>query len=227
MTKYLMTVAIAAFCGSAAVTGMALTSVDSGAGADASGSKLAQPEPAMAPDHPLAAMFQGDPETMMAEWQAAATPGPAHAWLGQFVGSWKTTTSISMGAPEPMVSHGTSTIEWLIEGRFIVQHFEGEMMGMPMTGYGVTGFDNIKHMYVGTWLDSMGTGISLMQGSLDPTAKVQNMIGTMDEPTTGEHGKSILYVTTIIDEDHFRFEAKEILYGEPFAVVTIDYERAD
>jgi hypothetical protein len=36
-----------------------------------------------------------------------------------------------------------------------------------------------------------------------------------------------MYVTTIVDEDHIRFEAREILYGEPFTVFSIDYERAE
>ncbi len=219
MGKYLMTVAVAAFCGSAAVTGLALSSVKAP-------SKAAQPEPAIAPDHPLAAMHQADEAASMEAWAEAATTGPAHAWLGHLVGTWKTSMSINMG-PEPMLSEGTAEIKWLLEGRFLIQEFHGDMMGMPMDGFGISGFDNLKRQYVGTWVDSMGTAITTMMGSLDPSAKILTQIATMDEPTTGEHGKAYMYITTLVDEDHFRFEAREILYGDPFTVFTIEYTRAE
>jgi hypothetical protein len=34
------------------------------------------------------------------------------------------------------------------------------MMGMPMSGFGMTGFDNTRKQYVGTWADTFGTSIS-------------------------------------------------------------------
>lgn len=215
-TRTLPALTIAAFCGAAAVTGLALTAREAGS--------AGRVQPEMAPGHPLASMHQIDEQAAMEAWMAASTPGPAHAWLGQFIGTWSTTMTMQMG-PDSMVSHGTSTFSWLMEGRFLQQDYQGDMMGMPMTGHGVTGFDNGKRQYVGVWLDSFGTGISSMQGSLDPTGKIQTMIGAMDEPTTGEHGKAVMYVTTVIDANHMKFEAREILYGEPFTVFTIDYVR--
>lgn len=213
MNKTLAMATIAAFCGSAAVTGLAL-----------SARSTSQPE--LAPGHPLASVFQQDQQAMMDAWMASAQTGPAHEWLGQFVGTWKTKMSMSMEGQE-MVSEGTATYEWLIPGRFLSQRYEGDMMGAPMSGFGITGFDNLKRQFVGCWVDSMGTGILSMQGSLDPSGKIQSMVGMMDEPMTGEHGKAVLWVTTLIDANHFKFEAREILYGEAWTVFTIEYSRAD
>jgi hypothetical protein len=208
-------VAIAAFCGCALVTGVALT---------AARPEARQPE--LAPDHPLAAQFQFDEAAMMEAMMESGATGPAHEWLGQFIGEWKSTITIHMG-DAPMVSQGTTTWEWLIPGRFIIDRMESEMMGMPMTGVGITGFDNLKRQYTGVWMDSMSTGIMPLQGSLDPTGKVLTMVGDMDEPTTGEMGKPVLFVTTIVDENHIRFDAREIIYGEAFTVFSIEYERAE
>ncbi len=216
INKTLMTIAIAAFCGSAAVTGLALTAAR----------PAAQPEAGVAADHPLAHVMNIDPAKSEAAWMAASMPGTAHAWLGQFIGTWSTKTSMDMGNG-PMVSEGTAEFSWLVEGRFLLQEFNGDMMGMPLQGYGVQGFDNLKRQYVGTWLDSMSTGITMTQGSLDQTGKIMTLVGGMDEPTTGEMNKPVAFVTTVIDDDHMRFEAKELIHGEPFTVFTIDYQRID
>lgn len=216
INKSLMTIALAAFCGSAAVTGLALSTAK----------PASQPEHGVADDHPLAHIMNIDQAKAEEAWMAASMPGAPHAWLGQFIGTWKTKMSMDMGGA-PMVSEGTAKFSWLIDGRFLLQEFNGDMMGMPMQGFGVQGFDNVKRQYTGTWLDNMSTGIMTMQGSLDQTGKVLTLIGGMDEPMTGEMNKPVAFITTVIDENHMKFECKELIHGEPFTVFTIEYERVD
>ncbi|MEZ6235807.1 MAG: DUF1579 domain-containing protein [Phycisphaerales bacterium] len=222
MRKILATIALASFCGSAAVTGLALTAAR----------PAPQPEdggmPQIADDHPLAHIWAKamDEEASMEAWMRASALGPAHEWLGQFIGAWDVTMTINMG-PEPMVTRGHTEYTWLMEGRYLQDNLTSDFMGMPMSGYGISGFDNNRNQFVGIWMDSFSTGISMMYGSLDPTGTILTQVGTMDEPTTGEVGKAYMAVTTIIDEDHFRFEMKEILYGEAMTVMTIEYTRAD
>ena len=215
MRRILATMALASFCGSAAVTGLALTAAR----------PAPQPE-AVADDHPLASMHQIDEAAAMQAWMEASALGPAHEWLGQFIGTWDATMTMHMGE-ETTTAQGRAEFSWLMEGRFVQDDFEGDFMGMPMAGFGITGFDNVRRQFVGIWTDSFSTGISMMYGSLDPSGKVLTMVGAMDEPSTGEMGKAYMAVTTMVDQNTMLFEMKEILYGEPFTVMTIEYTRAD
>ena len=100
------------------------------------------------------------------------------------------------------------------------------MMGMPFKGMGLTTFDNFRKQYVGSWADSMGTSILHMTGSMSPDGKTQTMFTQMDEPTMGEIGKTVKYVTRFVDDNTMNFEAWEVQYGNDFKAFEIEYKRA-
>jgi hypothetical protein len=165
---------------------------------------------------------------MMKKWMDAATPGDAHKKLGDLVGSWDITTSMYMGGPEtePSISKGSAEIIWIMGGRFISQDVKSEMMGMPMTGLGITGYDNMNRKYVSFWIDNTGTGMYTAAGHFNEDGTVLSLYGTTDEPMTGEHGKNVKYVTRFISKDKFVHEIHDLAIGEPNTlVVKIVYER--
>ncbi len=110
---------------------------------------------------------------MMAAWQKAMTPSDGHRRLEPMVGTFKAKTTLVMspGAP-PAVSDGTSVHRWALGGRYVEQRYTGTSMGMPFEGLGYTGYDNIQKKYVGTWMDSFGTGVmsSVSVGKPKPDA---------------------------------------------------------
>ena len=103
---------------------------------------------------------------VMEEWMKIAAPGEHHKHLDYFVGKWKTKTSMYMGGPgsTPMVSEGTSEMKWVLDGRFIMDTHQGSMMGQPYKGIGLTGYDNYRNMYEGSWCSNMGTNYLTMKG---------------------------------------------------------------
>ena len=140
----------------------------------------------------------------------AATPGDAHKRLNPMVGTFDAKVKFwpAPGAP-PTESTGKSVNEWVLGGRFIQQRFEGTMMGAPFSGIGYTGYDNIRHMYVGTWMDSMSTQFMTSSGG-DPDAsgKSWSFTASMMDPVSGEQVSSEERMT-MIDNDHQVFE----MYG--------------
>ena len=125
----------------------------------------------------------------LAQMPPAPKPGPEQALLKRDVGVWDATVEMQgpPGAP-PSVSKGTETVSMTCGGLWQVTEFKGEMMGQPFEGRGTTGFDANKKKYVGTWVDSMTTGLALVEATHDP-AKNQ-MTGTMEAPDpTGAIGK--------------------------------------
>lgn len=181
----------------------------------------------MHPSHPLAKAADADPNEMMQKWMAVNASRPAHEWLGHFVGEWDIEMSMWMdpGAP-PTQSKGHASVSWKFPGKFIQEDFSSDFMGTPYKGFGMTGFDNNRNQFVSMWCDAMGTGMMQMTGSVDPEMKTMCLVGSMDEPMTGEMGKAVMYVVTIHSPDRHSAEMKEIIYGEPFTVMRIDYKRS-
>lgn len=113
-------------------------------------------------------------EEMMKRWQDAMTPGDAHKVLEQFVGSWETESSTWMEGPDkaPSVSKGTAEVKWVLGGRFLQQEMTGEMMGMPMSGIGFSGYDNFKKKYNSFWIDNTATAIYTSEGTINKDGTV-------------------------------------------------------
>ncbi len=166
-------------------------------------------------------------EEMMQLWMEVAAPGEQHAKLGYFVGDWDTVTRMWMAPGQPPAEEtGTATMEWDFGKRFIHQQYDSTMMGMPYHGGGLTGYDNYKKKWVSVWASNMGTNISYMEGTIDQTGKVWSYFGSMDEWMTGEHDKTVKYVTRITGKDTFLFEIHDlaIVPGET-KVIEIQYTR--
>ena len=97
-------------------------------------------------------------------------PGPEHAILKADAGVWDASIEM-LGGPAPAVSKGSETNTLMGNGLWLITDFKGEMMGMPFHGHGTSGWDPAKKKYVGTWVDTMSTGVMVMEGSYDAAAK--------------------------------------------------------
>ena len=156
----------------------------------------------------------------------AATPGPPHKKLAAMAGTFDAKVKMWMepGAT-PTESSGTSTNELILGGRWLQQRFEGSVMGQPFSGVGYTGYDNIRKMYVGTWMDSMSTSIMSSSGNPDGSGKTWMFSGTMMDPVSGEP-VSFDQKMTMIDNDHQLWEMwGPGPDGSPFKMMEISYSR--
>jgi hypothetical protein len=123
-------------------------------------------------------------------WEAYMTPGDMHKWLGSTDGVWSGNVSSWMSPNDsPMVSTATVTSKMTMGGRYQESIYKGTMMGMPFEGKGVLAYDNAKKVFVSTWIDNMGTGVSVMEGKMDDATKTINFEGMMTDPTTGKDAK--------------------------------------
>jgi len=127
-----------------------------------------------------------DPQAMMEMRKKLATPGEPHKLFASLAGSWTTQTKEWMepGKP-PTESTGSAEMKMLLDGRFLYQEFNSQMMGQPFSGIGIDGYDNLRKRYVTAWIDSMGTGIFLMEGTASADGKTITLQGGHDEPGGG------------------------------------------
>lgn len=102
-----------------------------------------------------------------------------HALVTRGAGHWEGTLKMWMGAPDPMVSEAKEDVESLGE-LWTVSHMQTTIMGMPFEGSAVLGYDTDKKAFVGTWIDSMTTHITSMEGRWDAEKKAIVMEYEMD-----------------------------------------------
>ncbi len=145
------------------------------------GAGATQPEKKPEGKAPAAPAGQPNMDEMMKMFQAMAAPGPEHAILKAFDGQWngKVETFGQMAAPP---SDGVMKNSWVLGGRFLRQEWKGEFMKQPFEGLGYWGFDRAKKKWIGTWMDTMGTGAMVMEGDYDAGKKVWTMTGGMTNP---------------------------------------------
>jgi hypothetical protein len=130
---------------------------------------------------------QMDTQAMMEMYQKLATPGEPHKLFATLAGSWTTTTKEWMdpGKP-PTESTGTADMKMLLDGRFLYQEFTSQMMGQPFSGIGIDGYDNLRKRYVTAWIDTMGTGIFMMEGTASADGKTITLKGQHAELGGGQ-----------------------------------------
>lgn len=149
-----------------------------------------------------------DPEQeMMQKWAEYATPGEAHERLAKHVGEWDYTMKWWM-APDapPEESSGTLSASMSMDGRYLVEDWEGTAMGQPFKGHGITGYDNFNQEYVSTWIDNMSTGIMTSTGQYDPAQDALVTTGTFDDIMTGEKDKTMRGISKLLDENTLHVE---------------------
>ena len=121
------------------------------------------------------------PAMTMADWM---TPGEAHQQLVKGVGYWEGTLTMFGEHATPQPIHATETVEAV--GPFWIQsRFTCDFMGQPYVGTGCVGYDPAKKKYVGTWIDSMSSYFSKMEGQKDANG-VLVLHWTAPDETTGK-----------------------------------------
>jgi hypothetical protein len=175
----------------------------------------------------------GNDSQMMAAMMEMAKPGENHKMLEGSVGTWtyKVKWWMSPAAP-PMESSGTCTTKSVMDGRyFISEHTgkmstpgpDGKMMDAVFQGMGTEGYDNAKKKYVASWIDNMGTGIMMMEGTYDPATKTMTYVGE-EQPLPDVKFKMRQTVKTT-DKDHRTLEFFETHGDKEVKVMEIAYTR--
>ena len=143
-------------------------------------------------------------QEMMQRWMTFATPGKAHEALAPRVGSWNVKVRMFMtpGAP-PDESMGTSSQQWVMDGRYIQDTTTGSFQGQPFHGLGLTGYDNMKQIYVTTWIDNMGTGIINGEGRYDSGKRTFEYTAMMPDAMVAQAYVPSRSTETWSDNDHF------------------------
>jgi hypothetical protein len=140
------------------------------------------------------------------EMMKAMMPGPAHQDLAKLAGDY-TTKSSFRPAPdvEPVTSTGTAHLAMILDGRFLAEDNTAEMMGQPVTGKRLLGYNNSAKHYEGTWMYTMATGTMRLKGTSPDNGKTIDFEATVDD---GKTTQKLQIIMKRIDDDHFNITLK-------------------
>lgn len=128
-----------------------------------------------------------DSAAMAKAWMQYSTPGDMHQWMASTDGVWSGEVKSWM-APDapPSTAPVTITNKTIMGGRYQQSTYKSTMEGQPFEGMGMLAYDNTKKKFINTWVDNMGTGIMVMEGTMDQATKTMTLEGNMTDPTTGK-----------------------------------------
>ena len=166
-----------------------------------------------------------DMQAMIEAYQKQSIPGAPHKQLASLEGNWTTQTKEWMEPNKsPRESTGSCEMKMLLGGRFLQQECSGNMMGQPFSGIGISGYDNIGGKYVSTWMDSMATGIFMMEGTASANGKTLTLRGEHEAPNGGHMKHRAVW--RIADRDNQTFEMYGTHQGsEEMKMMEITYTR--
>ena len=188
----------------------------------------AQPAPAPG-GQPSAA----DLQKMMAQMMELAKLNENHKLLGSLAGTWTYDIKMWMNpdpnAP-PQQSKGTAVRKPMMDGRYFIGEFtgkmqmpgpDGKMKDMTFKGMSFEGYDNAKQKFVSSWIDNMGTGIMMSEGTYDPATKAFTYTSEI-EMIPGMKQK-VREVIKIVYNNHHTFGWYEDRGGQEAKTMEINY----
>ena len=145
-------------------------------------------------------------QAMMDAMEKFGIPGPEHQKLQDSVGAWTVESKMwtDPSAP-PHVSKGSAVFRMILGGRYLQYDYDGKAENMPFAGYGITGYDRFNKKYRSLWMDTMGTGFYLTEGTCDAAGKVCTETGVWDDPSSSGKIK-VRNVSTHVTKDKFIME---------------------
>lgn len=185
------------------------------------------------PQTPAPATGAPNDKEMMAKMMELAQPGENHKLMGELAGNWNYKIKFWM-APDapPSEASGTAVRKPMFGGRYYQMDVkgtmdmpgeDGKMKKMQFQGMSIEAYDNVKQKFVGSWVDNMGTGIMMSEGTYDPTSKSFTYTSEM-EPVPGMKTK-VREVVTMDDKDHHKMEWYENRGGQEVKTMEINYTR--
>ena len=158
-----------------------------------------------------------------------------HKLLADMNGNWNYTIKMWMNPDpnaKPQESKGIATRKNIMSGRYVMMDVsgkmqmpgeDGKMKDIQFKGMAVEGYDNVKKKFIGSWIDNMGTGIELSEGTYDPATKTFTYTSEM-EPMPGMKTQ-VREVLKVADNNHMLLEWYENHGGQERKTMEIAYTR--
>lgn len=121
------------------------------------------------------------------------SPGSEQAFLAKRAGEY---TRVIRFVGQDGEWTGTSKISVILGGRFILEENRDTVMGRPVEGTRLWGYNNVTKQYEAAWMYTMSTAITKLTGTSEDGGKTVEYTSTADEPRLHARVRQT-------DDDHF------------------------
>jgi hypothetical protein len=115
---------------------------------------------------------------LIAQGPPEIKPGPEHALLKEWEGTWDGTFKNKDGGD----SKATSVYKVDLNGLWVLENLKADMGGKTFEGRGGTSYDAAKKKYINVWIDNMSTSPMISEGTYDKATKTLTLVGDMPTP---------------------------------------------
>ena len=130
-----------------------------------------------------------------------------------------------MPGSEPSSSTGKAEMKLIRGGRYLFEETKRSFDGMPFEGLGITGYDNMKKKFVAIWIDNVGTGVAVSEGTYDKSNRTFSYSMTLPDVITGKEKKARVR-ERIVSDDQWVAEIYDVAPdGKEFLTMKSSYER--
>lgn len=166
-----------------------------------------------------------DQELQQKAWSFYMTPGEMHKKLAHDSGSWDEEITMWMApGAKPQTNKATCENHMILGDRYQQSMHSGNMDGMPFEGIGTTGYDNSLKKFVSTWIDNMGSGIMVCEGTFDSKTNTINFTGKTVDPVTQKY-VPFRETFTFIDDNNSLMEMFMLANGKEYKSMSIKLTR--
>lgn len=166
-----------------------------------------------------------DSAAMMKACMDNMTPGDMHKMMATWAGKWDEQLSFWMKPDaQPETHTATSENKMIFNGLYQQSTHKGDMNGMPFEGMGTMAYDNVRKVFVSTWIDNMGSGIMHMEGTWDDASKTLTMKGKMSDPMSGGE-VDVRETIKVVDDNNHVMEMYMTQGGKEFKSMEIKMTR--
>jgi hypothetical protein len=130
----------------------------------------------------VAAVGRAQERKEAAAGHEADKPGPVHKQLAKLAGDYTTVSRFIFKPGTPaQETTGTARITSILGGRFLSEEHSGTMLGQPVSGLHLTGYNNATGQYEASWVYTGSTAIMTLVGSSKDDGKTIEYTGSFEQ----------------------------------------------
>lgn len=127
-----------------------------------------------------------------------------HTILSTWAGDWNGAATV-WRMPDTTAVYATIRMksEMTMEGRYLVSNISGKIEDTTFEAMGTLGYDNAKKVFVSTWIDNFGTGITELEGNWNNAEHQLELKGKMVDPVSGKEVEARENIRAIDKDNQF------------------------
>jgi hypothetical protein len=127
-----------------------------------------------------------------------------HTILSTWAGEWNGTATIwRMPDTTATFAQVKSISQMGMGGRYLISNITGKMQDSTFQAMGTLGYDNVKKVFVSTWIDNFSTGITELEGNWNNAEHQLELKGKLVDPVTGKEADARENIRAIDGNNQF------------------------